>query len=339
MLRRLVLRRAAAAVASLLVVSLLVFALAEVLPGDVGRTILGPFATPAQVKALDHRLGNDRPLPVRYGDWLAGFARGDWGTSPVEQQAVRPVVLSRLWASAQLAFVALVLLVPISVGLGVLAGLREGSLTDRTISVVGLTLTAIPEFVSGVFLLVAFAVAIPLFPVSAQFEPGAGPLDRLGHLLLPAIPLTLVTFGYVSRMARAGTTRAVGAPYARTAELKGLPRRAVVVRHLLPNALLPTITVLGAQIGWLVSGLVVTETLFNYQGIGRLLLDSATGKDIPLLEATAVVLAAVVILANLLADVLAAALDPRVREASSAAARPPRASLALRLTTLGRRGS
>ena len=287
---------------------------AEVLPGDVGRTILGPYATPAQVQALDRELGVDRSLVVRYGDWLGGFVTGDWGVSPVDQVAVRPLVLDRLWASAQLALVALALLVPLAIGFGVLAGLRAGSPTDRSITVFGLTFAAIPEFVSGVFLLIAFAVWLPLFPVSAEFAAGAGPLDRLWHLLLPAVPLALVSFGYVSRMARSGTLVAVRAPWARTAELKGLPRGQVLRRHLLPNALLPTVTVLGAQVGWLVGGRVVTETLFNYPGIGRLLLDSATGKDIPLLEATAVVIAAVVILANLLADVLAAVLDPRVRQ-------------------------
>lgn len=311
---RLVLRRLAAAAVTLLVVSALVFALAEVLPGDVGRTILGPYASPDQVAALDHRLGADRSLPVRYGDWLGGVVTGDWGTSAVQRIPVRPLVLDRLWASTQLAVIAFVLLVVLGVGLGVLAGLRPGGRRDHAIGLAGLTLTAIPEFVSGVFLLVAFAVALPLFPVSAQFDPGAGPLDRAWHLLLPAVPLALVSFGYVSRMARTGTATAVRAPFARTAELKGLPRRVVVLRHVLPNALLPTVAVLGVQAGWLVSGLVVIETLFNYGGIGRLLLDSATGKDIPLLEATAVTIAAVVIAANLLADLLAAALDPRVRE-------------------------
>ena len=314
MLRRLIVPRLVGAVATLLAVSILVFALAEVLPGSVGRARLGPYASNAQVRAFEHRIGADRPLLVRYGDLVTGFVRGDWGTSIVEETPVRPEVLRALGASAQLGLVALALLIPLGIGFGVLAGLKIGSLRDRIIGFTGLTLTAIPEFVSGVFLLVLFAVAIPLFPVTAQFPDGAGVLVRLQYLLLPAIPLALVSFGYVSRMARAGTAVAVRAPYARAATLKGLPRRTIVRRHLLPNALLPTITVLGAQAGWLVGGLVVTETLFNYQGLGRLLLTSATDKDIPLLEAAALVVAAVVILGNLVADVVVAALDPRVRD-------------------------
>ncbi len=298
---------------TLLAISFLVFVLAEVLPGDVGRTILGHTASQQSVAQLDHQLGYDRPVLVRYVDWLKGFVTGDWGNSVVLQTPIRPLVLSRLWNSLQLAAVALIIIIPISIGLGTLAAVHRNRALDRVISVSGLSLTAIPEFVSGVILLVLFAVAVHAFPVTAQFPPGASPLTRLHYLLLPAIPLMFVLFGYISRMARAGAAEALESDYVRSALLKGLPFRRVVWRHVLPNSLLPTITVIGAQIGWLVGGLVVVETLFNYQGIGSLMLQSAIQHDIPVLEATTLIIAVFFLVSNLLADLLYAVLNPRIR--------------------------
>lgn len=312
---RFVLRRLGLMLLTLLLVSVIVFLVAEVLPGDVGRTILGRTASVELVEQLNHDLGYDRPVVVRYGEWLWNFVRGDWGDSVVLQTPIRPLVADRLLNSLQLAFVALVLIVPLSVVLGVLAGLHENRLPDRIISTTGLALTAIPEFVSGVILIVVFAVGLGWFPATAQFPPGADPLERLHYLLLPSIPLMFVLFGYIARMARAGTVAALASPYARTAVLKGLPRRYLLVHHVLRNALLPTITVVGAQIGWLVGGLVVIETLFNYAGIGKLMLDSAIAHDIPLLEDTVLVVAILFMLGNLAADVLYGALNPRVRYA------------------------
>jgi peptide/nickel transport system permease protein len=309
------LRRLALMAATLVIVSVLVFALAEVLPGDVGRTILGHTASAESVAELDHELGYDRPLAVRYGDWLQGFVRGDWGESVVLQTPIRPLVVDRLLNSLQLALVALLVIVPISIGLGTLAALREDGLADRVISVTGLSLTAIPEFVSGVVLLVVFAVGVSWFPVTAEFPAGANPITRLHHLFLPSIPLMLVLFGYIARMARAGAVEALRSAYVRSAVLKGLPWRHIVIRHVLRNSLLPTITVIGAQVGWLVGGLVVVETLFSYQGIGKLMLDSAIGHDIPVLEATTLIVAVFFMASNLVADVLYGILNPRIRSA------------------------
>lgn len=301
---------------TLVLVSVLVFALAEIVPGDVGRTILGPFATAEHVHELDHELGVDRPLPVRYADWISGFLAGDWGESPVLQREVRPLVFERLGSSLQLALVALIIIVPLSVGLGVLAGLKEGRLLDRTISIVGLSLTAIPEFVSGVILLVAFGVALNWFPVISQIPAGTGFLERIHRLVLPSIPLMFVLFGYIARMARAGTIDALESAYVRTAVLKGLPWRHVVARHVLRNSLLPTITVVGTQIGWLVGGLVVIETLFSYPGIGKLMYDSAKAHDVPMLEATVLLVGFIYMLSNFAADLLYGLLNPRIRYAA-----------------------
>lgn len=309
------LKRLALALVTLVIVSITVFAVAEVLPGDVGRTILGPYASNEQVAALNRELGNDRPLPVRYGDWIGGFVTGDWGESQLLKTPVRPLVLDRLANSLMLGGFALALIVPVSIGLGVLAALHYGRFLDRLISITGLSLIALPEFVAGVILLVVFAVKLGWFPVSSKV-PEANVVDVFRQFLLPSIPLMLVLFGYIARMARAGTVDSLQANYTRTAVLKGLPRRTVVGRHVLRNSLLPTIGVVSVQVGYLVGGLVVIETLFNYPGIGKLVLDSATGHDLPVLEATVLMIALLYMASNLIADVLYALLNPRIRLAA-----------------------
>jgi peptide/nickel transport system permease protein len=310
---RFLFRRFALMVPTLWLVSLLVFALAEIVPGDVARTILGPYATPAQAAALRHQLGADRPLALRYADWLGHVVTGRWGDSLVLHTPVLPLVVTRLGNSLQLALVALLFIVPVSLALGVAAGLHQDRPIDHAIGVTGLSLTAIPEFVSGVIVLVLFGVRLHWFPIIAEPPPGAGPVERLRHLVLPSIPLMLVLFGYISRMARAGMVAVMDSPYIRTAALKGLPRWYVITHHALRNALLPTITVIGSQIGWLVGGLVVVETLFTYPGVGKLIYDSALGHDIRVLEATTLLVAVIFMLSNLAADVAVILLNPRVR--------------------------
>jgi peptide/nickel transport system permease protein len=309
------LKRLGLALITLVLISFAVFAVAQVLPGDVGRTILGPYATNAQVARLDHQLGVDKPLIVRYVNWITAFVRGDWGQSYLLNTPVRPFVLGRLLNSVVLAAFALLLTVPISIGLGVVAALNYGRVGDRIITIAGLSLIALPEFVIGVVLLVVFAVQLKWLPVSSSV-PSWNPEDIVRQLLLPAIPLVLVLFGYISRMARAGTIVSLNSNYTRTAILKGLPRRTVIGRHVLRNSLLPTISVVAVQVGYLVGGLVVIETLFNYPGIGKLVLDSAQGHDIPMLDATVLMVAIIYMLANLTADVLYAVLNPRVRAAA-----------------------
>jgi peptide/nickel transport system permease protein len=293
-------------------VSVVVFAVAEVLPGDVGRTILGPFATNEQVERLNRELGLERPLVVRYAGWLGDFVRGEWGDSFLLNTPVRPLVVERAVNSVLLGAFALAFIVPVSIGLGVLAALYRDGFIDRAISVTGLSLIALPEFVVGVIVLVIFAVELGWFPVSSQV-PSANPVDVVRQFFLPSIPLMLVLFGYIARMARAGTVEALASDYVRTAVLKGLSRWALIWRHVLRNALLPTISVVSVQVGYLFGGLVVVETLFNYPGIGKLLLDSAVGHDLPVLEATVLVVALLYMLSNLVADSLYAVLNPRIR--------------------------
>jgi peptide/nickel transport system permease protein len=311
-MRQFLLKRLGLTLVTLLLVSVVVFAAAEVLPGDLGRSILGPFASRAQVEALNEELGVNRPLPVRYADWLSDFVTGDWGTSPIQGVEVRPLVLDRLGNSLILGAFALALIVPVSIALGVVAALRYGRTLDRVISIAGLSFIALPEFVVGVIVIVFFAIELGWFPVSSQV-PTANPVDIVRQLFLPSIPLMFVLFGYISRMARAGTVDALSSNYVRTAVLNGLPTRRVVTRHALRNALLPTITVVSVQVGYLVGGLVVVETLFQYPGIGQLILNSAISHDLTTLTAAVLMIALIYMTANFVADVLIAVLNPRVR--------------------------
>jgi len=311
---RLILRRLLLMVPTLILVSLLIFTLSEILPGDVGRTILGPYATPEQVAALNAELGVDEPIIQRYVAWLGNFVTGDWDTSPITDLEVRPQVMGALGNSLLLAGMALVVIIPLSIFLGVVAGLRKDGLLDRGITISTLSLTVIPEFVSGVILLVIFAVTLQWLPVTALAPEGSNLATRLYYLILPAIPLMFIELGYIARMARVGTVEVLARPYIRTAVLKGLPRRRVIFGHVLRNAMVPTVTVIGGQIGWLIGGLVVVETLFGYPGLGKLLVDAAKTHDVLVLEAGVLVVAVLYMLSNLSADVIVALLDPRVRQ-------------------------
>jgi peptide/nickel transport system permease protein len=309
----LLVRRLWLAVITLFLVSVIVFIVARLLPGDVGRSILGPYASAAQVAALDQRLGMDRPIVSQYLSYIGGFLSGNWGTSPILDVPVRPYVMGHLVNSLYLAILALVWIIPLSVGLGVLAAWRRDRWPDRLISITGVSLLALPEFVSGTILIVIFAVTLHWFPATAQV-PSLSVVSILHNLLLPSLALLFVLFGYIARMARAGTAEALSSHYVRTAYLKGLGPAAVLWRHALRNALTPTITVIAVQLGYLIGGLVVTETLFSYPGIGNLIYTAATDHDQAMLQAGVLLIAGVYTVANMLADLLYAALNPRLRQ-------------------------
>jgi peptide/nickel transport system permease protein len=221
--------------------------------------------------------------------------------------------MSALGNSLVLAGFALIIIVPTAILLGVFSGLRRDSILDRTITVSTLSMTVIPEFVSGVILLWLFAVQLKWLPVTAMPPDGAPFYDRFYYLILPAIPLMFLELGYIARMARVGTVQVLEMPYIRTAVLKGLPRRRVVFGHVLRNAMVPTVTVIGSQVGWLIGGLVVIETLFVYPGIGKLMVDSALTHDVPMLEACILMVAILYMVSNLIADIVVALLNPRIR--------------------------
>ena len=313
MLIRALSRRLSLSLVTLWLLSLIVFAGAQLLPGDVGRAILGPLADQRAVDVLNHQLGVDRPLVVQYWDWISRFVTGDLGMSLTLRRPIGPFMADALLNSLKLAAVAFVIVVPLSLVGGVAAALRVGRPLDRLISLVGLSATVIPEFVTGLIVILVFGVWLRWLPISATWRPGAGFLTQLDHLLLPAIPLVILLFGYISRMARAGTIEALDSDYTRTAVLKGLPTRIVLWRHVLRNSLLPTITVIGSQVGYMIGGLVVIEILFRYQGIGSLIYTAATAKDLPMLQAGVLTVGVIYTIATLAVDLLHSALNPRLR--------------------------
>lgn len=307
-------RRVLLALVTLVILSLIVFFAGQVLPGDPGRTILGPFASAASVRVLDHQLGVDRSLAVQYWTWITGMLHGNMGTSyEFQNQPVEPFVISGLENSLKLAAIVLLVVVPLGIAGGVMAALNAGRAPDRALTVLGLSASTVPEFVSGIVVIMIFGIWWKVLPVSASAGQGASVGSQIKHLLLPAIPLVLVLFGYIMRMARAGTVEALDSDYVRTATLKGLRRSTVIRRHVLRNSLLPTITVIATQTGYLIGGLVVVETLFNYQGIGSLIVRAANGKDFPMLEAGVLTIGVVYMVATLLADLAYSILNPRIR--------------------------
>jgi peptide/nickel transport system permease protein len=309
---RFIAKRIGLGLITLWLLSVLVFFSAAVLPGDVGRRVLGPFASPQAVAALNHQLGTDRSLLTQYWDWISGFVRGDMGTS-VNNQPVSDIIWPALGHSAKLAVLAFIIVVPLGILGGVLAALHEGRASDRVISVGGLSATAVPDFVWAVVLILIFALWLGVLPSTAQWPDGSGFLTQVKYLLLPALCLVFVLFGYIARMARAGTIESLDADYTRTAIIKGLPQRTVLRRHVLRNSLLPTIAVVATQAGYLIGGLVVIELIFNYQGIGQALFRAADKKDFPVLQSGVLVVGVVFLVATLVADIVYSLLNPRVR--------------------------
>jgi peptide/nickel transport system permease protein len=291
----------------------MVFAGGQLLPGDVARAILGPLADARAVANLDRQLGLDRPLLIQYWDWVSHFVTGDMGQSYAYRASVAPFVLAALAYSMKLGAVAFVLVVPLSISAGVWSALHAGRPIDRIIGLVALSATVLPEFVTGIVLIMIFGIWLKVLPLTANWPPGAGLPTQIYYLLLPSLPLVLVLFGYLARMARAGTVEALAADYTRTAVLKGLTPRTVLWHHVLRNALLPTITVTATQLGYLMGGLVVVEILFRYPGIGSLIYDAARDKDFPMLEGGVLTVGVIYTVAGLLADVLHALLNPRIR--------------------------
>ena len=305
--------------------SLLIFFLLRVLPGDAARVIAGGReAAPEQVQEIRAALGLDAPLPQQYLSWLGGFARGDWGESVAFRGADnRELILQRAVNSARLAFVALLMSLPLSLLLGVIAGLTENKLPDILISLLTLSVVSLPEFVTGLFLINIVALGWagnPLaqalgwwFPASSAVPANASFGEMLPALWLPAFAATLVLLAYISRLLRAGVIEELKRDYVRAAALKGIAWRQVVLRHVLRNALLPTVTVIAISVAWLVSGLVVIEFVFGFPGLGSLLIAAIERRDLPLAQAIIMVTVSVILFANLAADLAYAALNPRIR--------------------------
>jgi peptide/nickel transport system permease protein len=308
-----VLRRLLLIVLVLATVSLLVFTITSILPASVAHLILGPFAPPEQVKALELKLGLNDPILVQYWRWASRLVTGDFGESMLMNRPVAPILAEAIQRSATLTVAAFVLIALIGVSLGVIAGLRHNRPIDHTISVATYLGIAVPEFFWSIVVILVFASYLGWLPASGYEPISAGFWVWLKHLIAPTVTLVFAHLAHVSRLTRSSMIEVLQSPYVTAARAKGLPERVVVVRHALRNALLPTITVLALDIGRLMGGIVVIETVFAYPGLGRLLIFSIQQRDLPTLQASILVVAAIYAVANLAADLLYAWLNPKIR--------------------------
>lgn len=297
---------------TLVAITLLVFLLNELTPGDVASKILGPYATQEQVDHLTRQMGLDRPMAFRYLEFVGRALLGDFGESIVYRQPAIEVLWDRLRNTLLLAGIAFAVIVPLSILLGTLAGMRERSRVDRGVNVFSALCASIPEFAMGVFLLAIFVVWLKILPGVSPLNADSGwPIWT--QFVLPVAVVTLYDAGYLVAMIRQSMVEVMRQPFIRTAVLKGMDFRRVVLRHALRNALIAPFTVILLQLNYLVSGLVVVETVFAYPGFGRLMLEAALAKDIALLEAGTLVAVSVTMLTQLAGDIGYMALDPRIR--------------------------
>ena len=297
---------------TLLVVSLIIFLGVELLPGDLAEAILGQAATEETVAAFRRELKLDLPAHERYIEWLFGILQGDMGKSLANQRQISELIGVRLGNTLFLAAVAAVISVPLAVTLGVLAALYRNSIYDRTVNVVTLTSISFPEFFVAYILILFLAVKAGIFPSISNVSPDTEFWDRVYRVALPALTLTLVVIAHMMRMTRAAIINLLASPYIEMANLKGMPRSRIIVKHALPNAWAPIINVIVINLAYLVVGVVVVEVVFVYPGLGQLLVDSVSKRDIPVVQAASLIFAATYIILNLTADILSILTNPRL---------------------------
>ena len=311
---RLVVARVFTAALTLLLVSAVIFGMIEVLPGDVASRILGRSATPESLAIVRAQLNLDAPAFERYLGWLAGVVQGDFGLALTSKRPIVEILAPRIVNTLILSGIAFVLYIPLALVPAMVQAVNRDRLVDHGFSTVTLVLLSTPDFLLGTLLLIGFVVLIPVLPATSLVE---GTTDFLGWvraLVLPSVTLAIVMAVYAVRMLRDNMIEVLEAEYIRMAELKGLSKRTVLLRHALPNALVPTLNVTALNLGYLIGGVVIVEKVFSYPGFGGLLVDSLQLRDIPLIEATVLIAAAVYVGANLLADVGAILLNPRLRK-------------------------
>jgi peptide/nickel transport system permease protein len=298
---------------TLLIVSALIFWILEVLPGDVASRIMGRDATPETLALLRAKLHLNDPAITRYLRWLGGMATGDFGTALTSARPIVQILEPRIFNTVLLAGYAFLLYLPMALIPALIQAVRRDRPTDHALSAVTLVLLSMPDFLIATLLLVTFVVTVPLLPAMSLVDQSSTALEYFRAMTLPAITLAIVMAVYAVRMLRDNLIEVLGSDYVRMAELKGLSRRKVLLRHALPNALVPTLNITALNLAYLIGGVVVVEKVFSYPGFGSLLVDSLQLRDLPLIEATVLIAAAVYIAANLLADVGAILLNPRLR--------------------------
>jgi peptide/nickel transport system permease protein len=312
MILRIVAQRLALGLLTLFVVSLIIFLGVEALPGDLAQAILGQSATPETVAAFRRELGLDLPPHVRYLDWLGGMIQGDLGTSLANGRKISDLIGIRLTNTLFLALYAAIVAVPVAVALGILAALYRESWYDKIISMATLSTISFPEFFVGYILIAVFAVQLEVFPSIANVSPEMPFWTRVYVVALPALTLTFVVVAHMMRMTRAAIVNLLMSPYIEMATLKGLRRPRIIIKHALPNALSPIINVIVINLAFLVVGVVVVEVVFVYPGLGQLLVDSVSSRDLPVVQASCLIFAATYVLLNLVADVLSIISNPRM---------------------------
>ncbi len=308
-------RRFVLAIVTLFIISLIVFLGVEALPGDAATAYLGQSATPESFDALREEFGLYAPMHERYLKWLGGILQGDLGTSMVRRNPVSEVIGNQLRNTIVLALAAAIVGIPLAIFLGVVAGLARDKWPDifvSTSSIVGMTL---PGFVTATILIYIFAIRLEWFPAITLVPTDSSIRELLPNIVLPIITLTFIMVAHILRMVRTNMIDVMTSDYVQMARLKGVPERQIVFKHALPNAMLPTINVVAITLAWLLGGVAVIETVFNYPGIGKLMVNSITDRDFPTIQAIAIVLAIVYITVNLVADLLTLVLNPRLRTA------------------------
>jgi peptide/nickel transport system permease protein len=297
----------------LVVISGLIFVITQGLPGNVARMIAGQFATPDVIAAIEQKLGLNDPLLTQYWRWASGVLSGDLGQSLIMERPIGPMLRNALANSALLATISIVLVAVIGIALGIVSAIRHNSTLDHGISVFTLLGISVPEFFWGIVLILVFAGYLHWLPSGGAANVSAGWSAWASHLVLPAATLTFAFIAHISRMTRSSMLETLRSPYVLFARAKGVPERVVLLRHALRNALLPTITVLAVDVGLLIGGIVVVETVFSYPGLGRLLIFAIERHDLPLIQASILVIAAIYCFANLIADLLYAYFNPKIR--------------------------
>ncbi len=309
---RMITIRLALGLVTLWIVSVVIFISVEFLPGDLAEAVLGQSATEATLQAYRDRLGLERPPLERYLVWLSGAWRGDFGVSLVNGQPISDLIAVRLGNTLFLAAMAAMIAIPLALGLGILAALYRNSWFDKTISVSTLSAISFPEFFVAYILVLLFAINVNLFPALANIGIGTPFGERVYNSVLPALTLTLVITAHMMRMTRAAIINLLARPYIEMARLKGASPSRVILHHALPNAVAPIVNVIALNLGYLITGVVIVEVVFVYPGLGQLLVDSVTRRDVPVVQAACLIFAATFILLNLIADVVAVLSDPRL---------------------------
>ena len=300
---------------TLLVVSVVVFGITQVLPADAATMLLGENATPEQLAAIREQLGLDRPLWLQYGSWLSGVLTGDFGRSIRTGQPVLPAMLTALGRSLYLAALSLLLTLMIAVPRGILAATRKGAVNALGFGLVTYLGVSLPEFVTATILILLLSDLLPLFPATGFVPPSENITESLRHLALPVLTTAVILIAHIARMVRSEMVDVLHTDYVRAARLKGLSERTVLFKHALRNALLPTITIVALDVGYLLGGIIVVEEIFAIPGIGRQLIIAVQNRDLPMIQAGALILAATYSLVNFLADLAYAAVDKRIQYA------------------------